>query len=269
MPGFVDTTTVTPAGPDNWTARIPGEWGQGRAVFGGVITGVALRALGGLVSAERPLRSVLVDFVGPAAAGEIRVEARVLRSGRSLTQCEARVLQGDAVVAVLLAAYGGPRRTGITWPAPVRGAVPSPDGLPGFPYMPGVTPAFTQHFDYRWATHRLPFSGSDRPEIQGFVRPTGGREAVDAAMLLALIDAWPAPVLSMAQGLAPASTVTWMVDVVGPLDPAAEDDRFWWFEGAATAAGDGYGDVHGRIFDPDGRLIATSKQLVAEFSKPV
>ncbi len=142
MPGFIDTITVTSVGSATWKARISGEWGQGRAVFGGVITGVALRALGELVSADRPLRSVLVDFIGPAAAGEVRVEARVLRSGRSLTQCEARVLQGDEVVAVLLAAYGGPRRTGITWPAPVRGAVPSPDGLPEFPFVPGVTPAF-------------------------------------------------------------------------------------------------------------------------------
>ena len=268
MPGFAETSAITHVGQDTWVGVVTEDWAQGRAVFGGVITGVGLRALDTLVPAGRSLRSVLVDFVGPAGPGELRVEARVLRSGRSLTQGEARVFQGESVVAILLAAYGGPRRTGISWAAPARGAVPSLEGLPGFPYLPGVTPAFTQHFDYRWATDRLPFTGADRPEIQGFVRAAPGGGRVDAAMLLGLVDAWPAPVLSMARGVVPASTVTWMVDVVGPLDHAPEDDRFWWFEGTATAAGDGYADVEGRIFDPDGRLIATSKQLVAEFSKP-
>lgn len=271
MPAFSETTAITPIpqpGGPRWSAAVGASWAQGRALFGGVVSGVGLRALAAIVPADRPLRSVLVDFIGPAGPGELQVEARVLRTGRALTQAEARVFQGETLVGVLLAAFGGPRRTGIAWPAPERGAVPSAAGLPVFPSLPGITPAFTRHFDYRWATDRLPFTGADRPEIQGFVRPAGGTAPVDAAMLLALVDAWPAPVLSMARGPAPASTVTWMVDLVGPLDGAAPRDGFWWFEGTATAAGEGYADVHGRLFDPLGRLIATSKQLVAEFSKP-
>ena len=75
----------------------------------------------------------------------------------------------------------------------------------------------------------------------------------------------------MAQGPTPASTVTWMVDIVGRLPEVADTDApggYWWFEGDATAAADGYADVHGRIFDPSGRLVATSRQLVVEFSRP-
>ncbi|MEC8425714.1 MAG: thioesterase family protein [Myxococcota bacterium] len=268
MSGFNETVAVAEAGAHTWTAEIAESWSQGRAIFGGAITGIALRALDRLVPEGRALRSVLVDFTGPAEPGAFRIDARVLRSGGSLSQAEARVFQGDRVVAVMLAAYGAPRRTGVAWPARKRGDVPALDGLMAFPYIPGVTPSFTQHFDYRWATERLPFTGADRPDVDGFVRPAGGDASVDAAMLLALVDAWPAPVLSLFRGVAPASTVTWMVNIVGPLDGAPPTDGFWWFEGRTNASAGGYADVEGCIFDPLGRLVATSKQLVAEFSKP-
>jgi len=270
MVPFPQITRVERTSSDNWTARVSEDWAQGRAAFGGQLSGVALRALRSLVDDDRRLRSVLVDFIAPAAPGPLELEARVLRSGRALTQAEARLRQDGVLVAVVIAAYGADRQTAVAWPAPARGDVPDPSSLMGFPFIPGLTPAFTQHFDYRWATHRLPFTGAEHPEVRGFVRPGPGEGGVDEAMLLALIDSWPAPVLAMAEGPTPASTVTWMVDIVGPLPDSVDDDpgQYWWFESDATAAADGYADVHGRIFDPSGRLVATSRQLVVEFSRP-
>ena len=178
-----------------WLVGRTGDGGlaQGRAAFGGLLSGVALRALRELVPGERRLRSVLVDFIGPAGPGPLEIDARVLRSGRALTQAEARVHQEGTLVAVVIAAYGADRTTGISWPAASRPEVPDPTSLMGFPFLPGITPAFTQHFDYRWATHRLPFTGAECPEVRGFVRPGPDEGHVDEAMLLALIDAWPAP----------------------------------------------------------------------------
>lgn len=269
MVPFAEITTVTPISEGVFSARISDDWAQGRASFGGLLSGVALRALRTQVAGDRRLRSVLVDFIAPAGPGALQVEARVLREGRALTQAEARVSQDGTLVAVVIAAYGADRTTGISWPAPARPDVPDPTSLMAFPYLEGITPRFTQHFDYRWATHRLPFTGAELPEVRGFVRPGPGEGRVDEAMLLALIDSWPAPVLCMSNGPAPASTVTWMVDIVGPL-PGPETEPpggYWWFEGDATAADAGYADVHGRIYDPEGRLVATSRQLVVEFSK--
>jgi acyl-CoA thioesterase len=270
MVPFPEITTVTAVSDGVWSARISADWAQGRASFGGVLSGVALRALRALVADDRRLRSVLVDFIAPAAPGDLEIEARILRAGRALTQAEARVHQDGVLVALVVAAYGADRATAISWPAPDRTDLPDPTTLMAFPYLEGITPAFTRHFDYRWATHRLPFTGSEKPEVRGFVRPGAGEGGVDEAMVLALIDSWPAPVLAMAPGPAPASTVTWMVDLVGPV-PGAEAEApggYWWFEGDATAASDGYADIHGRLYDPDGRLVATSRQLVVEFSRP-
>lgn len=269
MPTLTDLLSLTPAGDGEWTARITEDWGQGRAAFGGLLAGQALRAMGALVAPARTLRSLLVDFIGPAAPGTVRVEARVLRAGRALTQAEARIFQDDRPVAIFVAAFGAPRRTALHWPTPPRPALPAAEGLPALPHIPGITPAFTQHFDYRWTNTAFPFSGAAQPEIAGYLRPRSSTDGAlaDAALVVALIDAWPAPVLPLLDRPAHASTVTWMVDIVG--DPAgAAPAGFWYFEGAATAADAGYADVHGRLFAPSGALVATSKQLVAEFSSP-
>lgn len=250
-----------------FTAQLPASWGQGRTGFGGLVAGLGLRALAGQVPADRLLRSVLVDFVGPVAPGPLQVQAEVLRQGRSLTQAEARVTQEGQLCAVILAAFGASRRTRMPpltpGPAP---AAPGPDDLVDFPFIEGITPSFTRFFDYRWAGHHVPFSGSDQAHVDGWVR-FKDTAAVDAVGLLGLIDAWPAPVLALLGRPAMASTVTWMVDIVGHLPPqGVAPDQWWRFEARGVAAADGYADVEGRLWGPDGRLVAVSRQLVVEFS---
>lgn len=241
------------------------EWAQGRAAFGGLLVGMALRTIAPRMPPERRLRSVLVDFISPAEVGPIRVETRVLRDGRALTHVEARLVQGGDVRVVVLAAYGAARATAIRWDAPPPAPVPLPDGLAAFPYIEGVTPRFTRQFEYRWTSGTLPFQGGDDPRIGGWVR-LAEPVPVDEAVVVALLDAWPAPVLPLLKGPAPASTATWMVDLLAPIDAAA--DAWWRFEGTTLGAGEGHASVDGRLWGPDGRLVATSRQLVVEFSKP-
>ena len=72
-------------------------------------------------------------------------------------------------------------------------------------------------------------------------------------------------VLPLLREPAPASTVTWMVDVVGPVGGAP--DAWWRFEADTLAAGEGHASVEGRMWGADGRLVAVSRELVAEFSR--
>ena len=46
---------------------IPAEWAQGRATFGGLVAALQYEALRAQVSADRPLRSLAITFVGPVA----------------------------------------------------------------------------------------------------------------------------------------------------------------------------------------------------------
>lgn len=256
---------LTPA-DGGFVGPAPADWGQGRAIFGGLMTGHALRALRSVVPADRPLRSCLVSFVAPAAPGQLHVSAQVLRAGRAMTQAEARVSQGGAVKAVLVCAYGAARGTRLavpTAPAPTDFDV---EGGSPMPYIEGVVPRFIRGFDYRWDPSCLPFSGASEPVIRGAVRLRGA-DSVDETGVLALLDAWPAPILPLATQPVPASTVTWMVDFVSPMPPGGwPGDGFWRFQSEVVGSDEGYADLSGRIWSPGGQLVAASRQLVAEFS---
>ena len=251
---------------DRYTAETMPDWGQGRAALGGLVAGWGLRALAGRVDPSRSLRSVQVSFVGPVAPGTAEVVSRVLRTGRALTCGEARISQGGEDCAVVLAVYGASRPTNLVWPAPPMLPAPSPDSIDPMVYQEGVTPVFTRHLDYRWATKFMHFSGGDQPEVGGWIR-IHDSGPLDAAGMLSLLDAWPAPILTLLHRQAPASTVTWMVNLLAAPPPEGWPELGWWrFHGSTVAAGDGYADITGRLWGPDGNLVATSRQLVAEFS---
>lgn len=264
MPSFADALHLVPDG-DAVLGTVTPEWAQGRAAFGGLIVGMAVRALAQRVPADRRLRSVLVDFVSPAGVGPLRIETRILREGRALTHAEARLTQDGEVRAVVVAAYGAARATAIRWEAGAAPPAAPADTLPAFPYIEGITPRFTRELEYRWTGDSIPFTGGTEPRVGGWVRLADPMPA-DDAVVLALLDAWPAPVLPLLRAPAPASTVTWMVDLVASVDAAP--DAWWRFEGTTIAAGEGHASVEGRLWGPDGRLVAASRQLVVEFSAP-
>lgn len=275
--------------------EISPDWGQGRAAFGGLVTGLGLR-LAARHAEGRPLRSMLAQFFAPAATGTLYAEATTVRAGRTLSHIRVELFQtaeppqGDAPtdrrpIATLLTAWGSARPSQASVEAARPPAAPGPAALPPMPYIEGMTPAFTQHFDYAWLSDG-PFGGSETALVDGWVRHKAdadgafaahdgvlsGHDGVflghDAAAIAALIDAWPAPILALLRRPAPASTVTWQVNLPvadTPLTDVAADAWFR-FRCEVDAAAGGHADIHGRLWDDAGRLIATSTQLVAEFS---
>lgn len=69
-----------------WVAVVPDTWAQGRTVFGGLQAALAVRAMRDLVSPTVPLRVLQTSFIAPIAPGDVRIEASVLRQGKSATQ---------------------------------------------------------------------------------------------------------------------------------------------------------------------------------------
>jgi acyl-CoA thioesterase len=206
-----------------------------------------------------------MDYLSPTVPGALHVEVEVLRVGRSLLHMRATLKQQEQTRAVLLGAFGEARDTKLrheSSSAP-KSDLP-PEQLVRLPYIEGAMPAYTQHFDYRWTSQHGLFSGAPEGKLSGFVRALDA-DRVDTAVIAALIDSFPPPVLTQLRAPAPASTVTWMVNF-SQLRSAIAQNEFCRYESVTSSANGGYASVDTKLWDNEGRLLADSRQLVAEFS---
>ncbi|MDQ8038431.1 MAG: thioesterase family protein [Pedobacter sp.] len=244
---------------------IPPGWTQGRANYGGLV-GALMYARTQSLFAQTPfLRSATVSFVGPVATGPATVTAEILRGGKSVTQTEARILQNGEVVALLLCSFGTARESYISVPAQPAPVFKSPDECQALPYVAGMTPEFTQHFDFRWGHGDFPFTGSALPELGGWMRLKEGRAGVDMLDLFMLVDAWPPAILPMVKGVAPGSSMTWTLEPIH-LPEGKTSSSWWQYQAVTEFAQNGYGNCAAKIWDDEGRLVAISRQTVVVFA---
>lgn len=238
-------------------------WGQGRASFGGLVAALLLARLSAVVPADRRLRSLSVSFVGPVVPGSARLETTVFRSGKSVTQAEARLVQDGEVQAVLLASFGAHRESVLRVPSAVAAPVPAGQGQV-MPYVPGRMPEFLQHYEMVWTEGGFPFSGRDEPDFAGYLRYRDRSAPFTHEHFVALVDAWPPSVLPMLKTLSPASTLCWTLELLAEgFDP---DPAAWWqYRVKTDLAADGYGHAEARLWDADGNLVAVSRQTVTVF----
>lgn len=251
------------------TAEFTDDWAQGRAIYGGIAAAVLLKAMRHHVAADRPLRSLLVSFVGPVAPGTIDIQVNVLREGRSASQLEAKILQNGEVMTSVQAAFGGDRESVAVLASPPQPDVKPPEQGVAFPYIPGITPEFTTHLDYRITEGMLPFMGSETAKHGGWFKfkdlhgLTAG--TVDNELLIvALADAFPPAALQMLKKPAAASSLTWALDFT--THAATSDPEGWWYlQASAEAGGNGYTQQSSHLWNPAGELVAFDYQTVAIF----
>ena len=244
--------------------QLTADWAQGRATYGGLVAALMLQGMQSHVDAERLLRSVQVTFVAPAAPQEAQLCVETLRVGGSVTLMSARLVQAGLVCATATASFGAPRVSTIHIPGVPRPEVVAPEQLRPTPYIPGVVPTFLQHLDMRWASGNLPLSGAKEPDFSGWLKFRELAARWSDVWMIGLLDAWPAGVLPMLSKPAPASSLSWAVDLVTPGE-AVPPDGWWFYEVQTQGAADGYTQADARLWLPDGRLAAVSRQTSAVF----
>lgn len=242
----------------------PADWGQGRATYGGLVGAVAARALES-AAPDRPLRSMMVSFVGPVAPGVAELEIEELRSGRSATHASVRVVQDGTVRAAVLGCLGQDRESSIAEAGPRVPDIAPVDDLPSAPYLEGIMPAFVQHVHMRFALGDPPYSGRRSEAMGGYCKFRVPTRRVDAALIAALTDIWPAPVIPWLKAPAPASSMTWNLEIVH-LDRSLPPDAWWTYRAVTEAAEHGYVHFRAELWDAHGRLAAVSRQLAAVFA---
>jgi acyl-CoA thioesterase len=141
MGTFAKDIVVERLGTGQYRAHLSNDWDVVALPQGGVVTSLALRAAEQeIADATQLMRSSTTVFAGQVASGELEIEVRVLRHGRSATQLVSTVRnQGAAAGATVVAVFGSQRR-GPTFVDVRPPEVPPPSECPSYrdPPPPGV-----------------------------------------------------------------------------------------------------------------------------------
>ena len=164
---LVDATSWTREGENHFVGDVDPVWGQGRAVYGGVVGAGIARAMGATVPGDRSLRSLAISFVGPVESGPLECATEVVREGRSVTFTTAKLVQGGTVRATATATFAGARKSSVHLAGPPRPDVAPPDSLRPMPYVEGIFPSFTQRLEFRYTHGEYPFSGVEGSDPSG------------------------------------------------------------------------------------------------------
>ena len=250
----------------------------GERAFGGAVVAQSLAAAARTVGEDRPVHSLHAYFVrpgDPCAPVDLRVTR--VRDGGSYTTREVSAEQGGAAILVLSASFSR-TGTGPEHQVPALRATP-PQALPRpEEALAGAPEAARAWLD--WLDRRHPFdfrfdgplprvaagrSEPAEPRQRFWFR---SREALPADPLAhAVALAYATDMLLLATTVAPHATVIGAPGLAtASLDHAvwfhrpARADDWLYCEQESTWAGGGRAMCSGRVFDPDGRLVATVAQ---------
>jgi acyl-CoA thioesterase len=251
---------------DDNKVNIPDKWGQGRATFGGLVAGLLFEKILPHVQEGRPVKSIMVSFVAPVTPGESDVHVRVLRTGKAATQVQATMYQNDQACAVLIASFGGDRESIINIEAQAAPNFSAPQDTKEFPFIKGLTPDFSQYFDYRYTQGNMPFMGNGEHTLGGFIKlHEAAQGPIQVSELLSLLDAWPPTVFALLKRPTSGSTLTWNISFVHePEDCTAND--WWQYQADIKSSAHGYSHIDANMWDKNGRLTLMSRQTVSVFA---
>jgi acyl-coenzyme A thioesterase PaaI-like protein len=249
-----------------FTGELDPGWSIGFAINGGVLLAVMGRALGHVLAEQGhpdPL-ALSAHYLGAATGGSFEIAAEVVRTGRTVSTAQARLVQptdqGPAERVRVLATYGdlealddGQVRTTAKPPR-----LPSPEEcVRSVNEVPGIDVPLVERLDMRVDPECLGGilgQPTGRGEMQGWVRHTGGREP-DVWTLLLALDVFPPVTMNLGvQGWAPTLELT--AHVRARPAPGWLRVRAW----TDNLAG-GLFEENAEVWDSADRLVAQARQL--------
>lgn len=261
MPSLRDVTQIT-RNDDHFQAEVPDGWQQGRGAYGGLVVALLARAMRATVEdPARRLRALSAELPGALMTGPARLDVETLREGRTLSNLEVRLRQGEKFRARASGIYATEREDlvlkhprGFGTPLTVAKAFDDAQD-----WAPPQAPRFVSHFEMR-ATCPGPTQG-DRAEVHGWVWGRERPATYDASDLLALVDVyWPTSFQVMEQ-FRPLVTVSFHALLL--VDPATvRTDAPLYYR----ARGDGHHDgfyAELRELWQDDRLLVSNHQSFA------
>ena len=257
MTSLPQTLAALEPAEGGWRGAIPETWLQGRTAYGGFSAALALHAAQASDTDLLPLRSAQVSFIGPLA-GPVTVRARRLRRGRNAAFVQADV-ESDAGLGLRATfVFMGPVESRIDFRQGQPPPFARPEGTTAT--FSGKAPFFTRNFEF--LDRRDETIGP--AEWLRWVR-LRERDGLDPMVeLIAVADCLPPAAFKLLGGPAPVSSMTWLLNVLGP-QPQTQDG--WWLLRANTdyASAGSSSQLMG-VWNSDGEAVAEQMQSVALFA---
>lgn len=263
---FERDTAIEKVGDGRYRASLDAGWWVQRGPNGGYLAAIILRAIVDAVGDEtRAPRSLTVHYATAPEEGEVVVATDIVRAGRSLTSCTARLHQDDRLVAVAVAACSSPRE------GPEFCDLVMPEATPAAELerrdLHAEAPRFARRWDSRWAVGTPPFDADGAPArshvaLGGSWMRLEEPQLFDAPAIAALADAHIPPIFVRTDEPLVVPTVDLTVHFRRALPhPRISLDGFLLAVFRTNAAADGFMEEDGEIWSPDGTLLAQSRQL--------
>jgi acyl-CoA thioesterase len=255
---FARATAVDPVGDGVWRATCDPAWNTQLGPNGGYLAAIVMRSmLAELGDSEREARSLTCHYLRPPSAGELRVDATVERSGRSLSTVTARLSQGGALCVLAVGAFAVDFRGALDY-AGEPPAMPPPGEVERLP--PVAIVPITEHFEMRPTLGAPLYAGADESISGGWLR-FADAQPLDAPALAMFADAWwPSPMPRLTRPAA-APTIDLTVHFRAPAAAAAIVDEPLLAVFRSSTAADGFFEEDGELWSADGVLLAHSRQL--------
>ena len=253
---FDQGTRIT-AGDSAWQGRAGDDYWAFVGQFGGATAATILRAL-----IEHPQRSgdplaLTVNYCAPVAQGEFDLDIRLVKANRSSQHWSVEMTQGGAAVATLATAVFAERRPEMPRATAYEQTLP---------YAPKIAASWVKQYDFRFVEGepKLGSSTAAAPASAFSKLWIGDRvpRKIDALSLMSMSDAFFARVFHARGELLPFGTVSLTTYFHTDLESlAAEDITRLLAVADARIFNRSYGDQHGELWSPQGRLLATTTQI--------
>ncbi len=240
-----------------------GEWSQGRTAYGGLVASRAAGLIFNHLKDGFEITNLQVMFLGPIIKGSVTAEYHSLREGRTTHFHRVELFQSGKLTTVIHGVSRIDTGSKLSIKAPATTwVVEQSDNVESLPYIEGITPQFTRFLEYRFVYGGLPFTGDASNVFRGYVRHRTDFEC-EFQSVLALFDAWPGPCLNRLSAPAPASSVTWNIDILQPL--RSRQQQFWFLDVASDYASRGRAGSDSCLYDEQGELVLKGRQQIAVF----
>ncbi len=255
---FDAAVAIQSVGPGRYRAGVDPAWDGPATPNGGVLTAIMVRAAQAeLGPAGPPVRTVSAQFLDAPDHGPVEVEVQILRAGKRVAVCDARMRQADRLITQMTLICSAARSQD-------SGPVDRPPPAPDFHLVPALDPVrlsqppFLHRVQLRPAFGPELFSGASDAVSGGWMSLRDDAAPLDAARLCALSDLWWPPIFGRLT--APAAVPTLQLTVyLRRTATAVHGPALARFQ--TRTVQEGHIEERGGLWSSTGELLAESQQL--------